>query len=563
MKWSTACPDWEKRVIEGKSLIAFAPLFPDEAEEALEVFKSLRIVDLPGQPTFGDVSAEWVFDFVRAIFGAYDKETGRRLIREFFLLISKKNTKSTIAAGIMLTALIRNWRNLAELMILAPTIEVANNSFDPAAAMVRADPDLADLLHVQDHKRTIKHRKTQAELKVVSADSDVVSGKKTGFVLVDELWLFGKKANAEAMMREATGGLISRLEGFVIYLSTHADDAPAGIFKDKLKYFRDVRDGVIDDPKSLGLLYEFPQAMLDDEQYLDPDFFYITNPNLGRSVDQEWLEDEIKKLDARDAPKSDWQVFLAKHLNVQIGGKLLSDSWAGAQYWQRGEDELLGLQNLMKRSEVCIVATDGGGLDDLYGVSVLGREIETRNWLHWGHALISPEGMERRKANATVYQEFIQDGDLTLVKGLPDDLEWIVNLVVMIQEANLLGGFGVDPAGYGGIVEALAQIEVTEESGLLKGVPQGIRLMNAAKTVERKLVDGSFKHSGSRLMEWCAGNTKVRQTSTAMMIERAASGFGKIDPLMALFDSAALMALNPDVPGPQGSYLEESEMVYL
>ena len=552
--WSTACADWETRILEGKSLIAVDPLFVDEADEALKVFKSLKIVDLPDSPTFGEVSEEWVFDFVKAIFGAYDKESGRRLIREFFLLISKKNTKSTIAAAIMLTALIRNWRNYAELMIIAPTIEVANNSFDPASAMVRADPVLSDLLHVRDHKRTIEHRTTKAVLKVVSADSDTVSGKKTGFVLVDELWLFGKKANASAMMREATGGLISRPEGFVIYLSTHSDDVPAGIFKEKLEYFRKVRDGKIDDPKSLGVLYEFPQAMIDAEKYLDPDFFYVTNPNLGRSVDNEWLVDEIKKLKDRDAPKSDWQIFLAKHLNVQIGGKLLSDGWAGAQYWVRGADEAICLESLMERSEVCIIAADGGGLDDLYGVSVLGREIKTRHWLSWSRGLISPEGMERRKSNATIYQEFIAAGDLILVENLPDDLEWIVKHTLQVKDAGLLGGFGADPVGYGGLVEELAKIDVNEENGLLKGVPQGIHLMNAAKTVERKLIDGSFKHSDSPMMTWCAGNAKVRQTSTAMMIERAASGFGKIDPLMALFDAAALMALNPDAVNSQTVY---------
>ena len=103
MEWTTACPDWGERIKTGESLIPCPPLFPEEAEAALEVFKQLKIVDAPGSPTIGEACAQWVFDFAGAIFGSYDSETGRRLIKEFSLIIPKKNSKSTIAAAVMMT----------------------------------------------------------------------------------------------------------------------------------------------------------------------------------------------------------------------------------------------------------------------------------------------------------------------------------------------------------------------------------------------------------------------------------------------------------------------------
>ena len=98
MKWSTSCPDWQDRIVKRESLIPFAPLFPDEAEASMEVFKSLRIVDVAGSPTIGECCEPWIMDFAAAVFGSYDSETGKRLIREYMLLVSKKNTKSTMTS---------------------------------------------------------------------------------------------------------------------------------------------------------------------------------------------------------------------------------------------------------------------------------------------------------------------------------------------------------------------------------------------------------------------------------------------------------------------------------
>ena len=507
----------------------------------------MRVVDVIGRPTFGECCEEWVFDFVRAIFGAYDERNVQRLIKEFFLLISKKNGKSTLAAGIMLTALIRNWRHSAELYILAPTLEVANNAFGPAADMVRADPELVILLHVQPNIRQITHRITKAFLKVIAADAETVGGKKGAFVLVDELWLFGKRPNAKAMLMEALGGLVSRPEGFVIFLSTQSDEEPVGVFKEMLDLFRDIRDGKIDDPKKLGVLYEFPPTMIESEAYLDPANFYITNPNIGRSVQMEWMVDKLAEAKRSDAGVRN--IWLAKHLNIQIGNALRSNRWPGAEFWKRGEDASITLEALLDRCDVVIPGIDGGGLDDLFGLSVVGRCRETKHWLSWSHAWCHKGVLERRKSIATILQGFASLEELTIVDDELDDSSAIVAIIADIKDRGILACVAVDPAGLGEFTDAMAEIDITVENELLKGAPQGYAMMNAIKTTERKLTNRTLKHAPSKLMDWCVGNLKIEPTATAIRATKQNAGDAKIDPVMALFDAVTFMSLNPEAVG--------------
>ncbi len=541
VSWTTACLDWEERLINRQSIIP-DPIFKDTAAHALSIFKELRVSDLPGKPTFGECTDQFVFDFVNAIFGGYDAETGKQLIREYGLLISKKNTKSTIAAGIMLTALIICWREDEEHLILAPTKEVADNSFKPAAGMIRSDEELSDMFQIQDHIRTITHRVTRNTLKVVAADTDTVSGKKAGRVLVDELWLFGKRQNAEAMFMEALGGQASRDEGWVIYLTTQSDQPPAGIFKQKLQYWRDVRDGKTHDPKTLGILYEFPEKMIENKDYLQVKNFYITNPNLGRSVSNEWLEDQLRK----NQPKTDgtFQQFLAKHLNIEIGMNLRSDRWAGAEYWEVQARNDLSLEEILQRSEVITVGIDGGGLDDLLGLSIIGRDRETREWLAWTHAWAHKSVLERRKSEASKLMDFAAAGHLTLVDYIGQDTEEIAQLVCRIKDADLLDKIGIDPSGIGAILDELVSAEIDQEK--VVGISQGWRLGGAIKTTERKLAEGGLVHGGQAMMNWCVGNARVEPRGNAILITKQVSGAGKIDPLMALFNAVSLMALNPE-----------------
>jgi phage terminase large subunit-like protein len=170
-------------------------------------------------------------------------------------------------------------------------------------------------------------------LKVVAADSNTVGGKKSVGTLVDELWLFGKMADAENMFREATGGLASRPEGFVIYLTTQSDEPPAGVFKQKLDYARDVRDGEDRRPRFVPIIYEHPPEMVKRASTADwrtsagePEHRVLGGPK--------FLEREFKKAETgRRAvvPRLPGEAPERR----DRPGNLRSDRWAGADFWEQ------------------------------------------------------------------------------------------------------------------------------------------------------------------------------------------------------------------------------------
>ncbi len=555
--WNTSCPDWEDRLFSGRSLVPDLPLFKEESDAALAVFGNLRLPDVIGKPYLGDVSGQWILDAVAAIFGSYDSTTNTRFINDFFIMIPKKNSKSTNAAAIMITALILNRRPMGEFFIIAPTKQIADNSFNPAAGMVLSDPALKDLFRVQEHTKTITNEETGATLKVLAADLNTVTGLKGLGVLVDEPHLFDSNPKAEGLYTELRGGRASRPEGFFIQISTQAKTKPAGIFKSELNRARAVRDGTLKAPM-LPILYELPEKLLRNAKgeptnaWRKIENLRAVNPNIGRSVDEAYLVEQLAaaELDASHGKPEKLIIFASQHANVQPGLDFRANGWAGADKWEQCADKrLFELDALLDRCEAVTVGVDGGGMDDMLGLAVLGRELGTGRWLAWARGYIHPMAMERRLKDSNRYHDFIKEGSLEQIEELPEDTRAVVGVVEHINARGLLAGIGVDQIGIDSLVGDLAAAGFTSEDGHVVGIRQGYMLGGVVHNVTRRLVAGSLAHDGSDLMTWCVGNAIVVPRGNTISIERSASGYGKIDPLLALFNAAALMGRNPEPIG--------------
>ncbi len=553
--WSTAVRDWKDRIRAGKSLVPELPLDRSRADRALRIFKCLRVPDIEGTPTYGEVCGPWVFDLVLAIFGAFDPITSQRMIREYFVLIPKKNGKSSIAAAIIVTALILNERPNAEALLIAPTQKIAEISFTQAAGIIRlsstpSGTPLGSLFTVHTHIKTIRYlsQDVPSEMTIKAADADVITGSKASIVLIDETHVFASHRQAEGIFVEIRGGLSHpQNRGFLLQITTQSKTPPHGVFKSELRQARAVRDGDLK-ASMLPILYELPPEMAAKDGWKDPETWPLVNPHMGRSVDAGFLADQLAK--AEENGDGAIALFASQHLNVEVGQSLFGDAWAGARDWAKCGDSSLTLDQLLAQSEVVTVGVDWGGADDLASLVVLGRRATDKAWLHWSRSWARPSVFEARKGIAAQLRDFERDGDLVVVQTGEEQAAQAAEICAAIAtsgKASEAAAFGLDSAGVALLVDALAGVGLTEPQ--VVAVSQGWKLQAAISTLPLKLEERRMLHAAQPIMAWAVGNAKQELKGSNYTVTKQAAGAAKIDPLMATFNAAMLMFLNPAAQG--------------
>ncbi|TPM41553.1 terminase large subunit [Mesorhizobium sp. B2-3-4] len=565
--WDLSCPDWEDRIREGRSLIPQVPLIRSEADMGLAFYDELRLPDVPGKPRLGDATGQWFRDIVSTSFGSWDPVSQQNFIRDIFVLAPKGSSKTSYGAGMALTVMLMNRRPRAEALFIGPTQAISDRAYEQAVGMIEESPDLKRRFRPRDHLKTIEDLVNQSEMKVKTFDLKILTGGILIFAHLDEVHLLGKTHYAAKVIRQIRGGIDKTPEGKFLITTTQSDDIPAGAFRDELHNARRHRDGAFRGKNArptLSVMFEFPDDIAKEPAaWKDTANWPMVMPNLGRSVHLATLVPDWNS----EKEKGDQaiRVWASQYLNIEMGVGMKTDGWPGAEFWSDAEEPGLNLDGILARSEVIVVGADGGGLDDLFGATVLGREIGARTWLSWSHAWCHQGVLKRRQTIASRLEDFEKAGDLEIIDDefedvagavtllnrvnelfLPKDVAGFLKLVDRINQAGLLAAVALDVEGpYGELVDALALIGVTVESGQIVGVGQGYKLMNALKTTERKLANGTLKHCPSPMMDWCVGNIKIEPTATAIRATKQNAGDAKIDPAMSLLDASSVMLTNP------------------
>lgn len=221
----------------------------------------------------------WQRELVRHIFAR--RPDGRLRHRQGLVGVARKNTKSTLGAGVGLAGLILGPQG-GEVYSCAGDREQARIVFGTARRMVEMDPELSGLLKL--YRDAIEFGKTGSVYRVLSAEAFTKEGLNPSLVMFDEVHV---QPNRELwdVMALAMG---ARVEPLLVGITTAGvrTDSTGG---DSLcyalyQYGQRVARGEVADPSFFMAWWEPANP---DADHRDPATWAQANPGLGDLVDTE------------------------------------------------------------------------------------------------------------------------------------------------------------------------------------------------------------------------------------------------------------------------------------
>jgi phage terminase large subunit-like protein len=522
-------------VIDASTLPPGAAFDDVKAEKALAFFGNLR--QIQGQWADEKMALlAWQKELIARIFGVV-RADGRRQYRTVYVEIPRKNGKSTLAAGLALYLLCADGEQGAQVYSAAADREQANIVFDTAAEMVRRTPALRQGINVlaSYNVKRLVYAKTGSFYRSIPADAHGAHGFNASGVILDEAHT---QPNRE-LFDVLTTSVGARRQPLIFVITTAGYDR-ASLCWELHEYARQVRDGVIDDPTFLPVLYGAGEA----DDWTSPAVWAAANPSLGVTVTAEFLGEECAKATNLPAYENTFRRLYLNQWTGQAERVIPMDAWdrCGGEV---GEGALLG--------QVCWAGLDLSSTTDISALCLLFRDGEAyrallRFWL--------PEATARaaEKRDAAPYLTWAHQGHLRLTPGNVIDYAFIREEINALARRYEIAELAYDPWNATQLV-----LNLQEDGANCVPVRQGFASMSApTKALLALVLAGRLAHGGHPVLRWMADNLAVAGDPAGNIKPDKAKSTRRIDGVVAL-----VMALDRASRDEGASYLEHEELLVL
>lgn len=446
------------------------------------------------------------------IFGFYHKNSEKRRFRKYYLDIARKNGKTEFAC--LIPSIINFFDDIhgQETYFAATKRDQAAIGFETTRVMIKQLMEDSSYARgrVRLFANSISFPITNGVMRAVSSDSKTLDGLNPNCAIIDEF--HAHPSNQVLKVMET--GIGSRLNPLIIITTT------AGFNKNApCKHYRDMCERILKGDIEDDTLFCQVFAMDEEDDWEDPENWYKPNPNLGVTIEPDFLINMYKA--AKNEGASSVNEFMTKNLNVwtSVNIEFIPDKvWMLSAKDPEISDEM-----------PCWGALDLSSTRDLTVYLLL---FENGSILP--HFFCPQEKIEDRdNSDGVDYRKWYDEGFIEMIPGNTIDNRIIKKRILEINKEFNVKANVYDPWRAAQITQELIEQGVS----MLKMNPTYTNFTEAVTELEKNAFNGNYRHGGHPILRWNNENVMLKMNAAGLFMfdkSNTKKAGAKIDGMVAL-----------------------------
>ena len=457
---------------------------------------------------------------VANIFGWKWKDTNLRVIRNVFIMISRKAGKTAFAAALAILCAIADKENGAEIELVANSRKQAKIAFDITSNFCES-VDLKNKIFKR-FRDTIKIPKTKSSIQILSSDAMGNDGYNSSCFVLDEFhaaksWDLYNVMKSSQGMRQQPLAIIITTAGYLL------NGYPC--YEHRLNCIDILKGNKVDDTQ-FSAIYELDR----DDDWEDESNWIKCAPSLGTTVNVDYLREQIQA--AKNNPALEVGVK-TKNFNVFCQSK---NVWIPDTYLK---DSFSKLDINDFKDEDCYMGVDLSAISDLTSYSILFPPNENREKYPDKYVFFSniylPESTIEESVNSELYKQWKRQKYLTITSGNVVDYDYILKDQLKIYNDTYLLAIGYDSWN-----ATQWAINATAEGLPLYPYSQAVGNFNKpTKTFEMLLRQGKIVMDFNPIVRWCFNNVELKYdwNDNCKPVKCGGEQSKKIDPVISMLQA--------------------------
>ena len=483
-----------------------------QADAAVTIMEGLMVhrkgEALDGTPLLGQPFklAPWQIFITYNLLGFWYKGTKERRYKEAFIMLGRKNGKTSFVASLAFAMSIIQRKSGSTVYVVAAALKQALESFE----FLKFSLDYKKLSDVMDIKNnsfehSIKYRFEKdgrpdgtIDIQIMASNPDAQDSFNCNFAIADEVAAYKKPAQYNRF-KEAMKSYTNKL---MVGITTAGDNINSFGYN-RMEYALKVADGSFTDDSFFSFVARADQDDKGNVDFTNPIQHQKANPNYGVTIRPDEILQEA--MQAKNDPQQR-KDFLSRSLNIYTAAM---NAWFDLDEWKRSDGQYTwSLEELAKMPIDWYGGADLSRMYDLTAAALVGKYQDVDIVIT--HAFIPRTQIDNKleEDGISVY-DWIDNGWLTICNNPTIDAADVVKWFVEMRAA----GFKIRQVGhdrkfageeYFPLMKK-ANFSIIDQPQLYYLKSQGFRhLEKAAK-------DGKLYYLHSGAYEYCVGNVKANE----------------------------------------------------